>query len=276
MRHLFRLFIVFFLAIPAFAGAENKFTRIDTDDDGGARALQIGIVTYGGNGVSVDLIGAVHVGDKAYYEDLNKRFTTYDSLLFELVAPEGADFSKLAGRRKGLLSTAQVGLTKLFDLSFQLDEIDYGAENFVHADLSPKGVRESMAERDESMYTLFWRVFYASINEYAKDPLGLRDWQMLAGMVGADEDMSLKTMFAYQMTDLDQIGDILGDDSSSTIVGARNERAIEVLHEQLDAGGNRIGIFYGVAHMPDLEERLLGMGLEYESTRWVDAWLLND
>ena len=146
----------------------------------------------------------------------------------------------------------------------------------MHADLSPKGVRESMAERDESMYTLFWRVFYASINEYAKDPLGLRDWQMLAGMVGADEDMSLKTMFAYQMTDLDQIRDILGDDSNSTIVGARNERAIEVLHEQLDAGGNRIGIFYGVAHMPDLEERLLEMGLEYERTRWVDAWLLND
>lgn len=275
MRYLIRLLIVVSLAIPALAGAENKFTRVDTDDQGRARALQLGIVTYAGNGVSVDLIGAVHVGDKAYYDALNERFRSYDSLLFELVAPEGSDFTKLAGRRKGLLSTAQVGLTKLLDLSFQLDEIDYGAENFVHADLSPKGVRESMAEREESMYTLFWRIFYASINEYAKDPLGLRDWQMLTGMVGADDNMSLKTMFAHQMTDLDQIQDILGDDSDSTIVGARNQRAIEVLHEQLDAGGSRIGIFYGVAHMPDLEERLIAMGLEYESTNWVDAWLLN-
>ncbi len=275
MRHFFRFLVVAFLVIPAFAGAETRFTRVDTDDDGRARALQLGIVTYVGNGVSVDLISAVHVGDKAYYDDLNDRFRAYDSLLFELVAPEDSDFAKIAGRRKGLLSTAQVGLTKLLDLSFQLDEIDYGAGNFVHADLSPEGVRESMAARDESMYTLFWRIFYASINEYAKDPLGLREWQMLSGMVGADENMSLKTVFAYQMTDLDQIQDILGDDSDSTIVGVRNERAIEVLHEQLDAGENYIGIFYGVAHMPDLEERLLAMGLEYASTSWVDAWLLN-
>jgi len=126
------------------------------------------------------------------------------------------------------------------------------------------------------MYTMFWRVFYASINEYAKDPLGIRDWRLLGGMVGAKEDMSLKTMFAYQMTDLGQIQDLLGDDSDSTIVGARNQRAIEVLHEQLDAGARHIGIFYGVAHMPDLEDRLIAMGLELVSTSWVDAWLLDD
>ena len=37
----------------------------------------------------------------------------------------------------------------------------------------------------------------------------------------------------------------------------------------------RIGIFYGVAHMPDLEERLLNeVGLTYKTTTWVDAWQL--
>lgn len=274
MSAMQRLLTLLVLIFPAIAGAEAAFSRVDTDEDGRARALQLGIVTYVGQGASVDLIGAVHVGDRAYYEELNERFTGYDALLFELVAPEGSDFSKIAGNRKGLLSTAQVGLTMLLDLSFQLDEINYGADNFIHADLSPQGVRESMAERNESMYTLFWRMFYASVNEYAKDPLGLRDWQMLSGMIGADEDASLKTVIAYQMTDLDQISDILGDDSDSTIVGARNERAIEVLHQQLDAGIKHVGIFYGVAHMPDLEERLLAMGLEYASTSWVDAWLL--
>ena len=69
--------------------------------------------------------------------------------------------------------------------------------------------------------------------------------------------------------------DILGDDSSSAIVGARNQRAIEVLRGQLDAGAQRIGIFYGVAHMTDLEDRLINeLGLIYESTSWVDAWRL--
>lgn len=272
-RVLYKLFLLA-MAVPALAGAETQFARVDTDNEGSPRALQLGIVSYIASGITVDLVSAVHVADPAYYAGLNDDFTGYDSLLFELVAPEDADFSRLAGGRKGLLSTAQVGLTKLLDLSFQLDEINYGAANFVHADLTPRGVRDSMAERNESFYTYFWRIFFASVNEYAKDPLGLQDWQLLGAMVGPDEDMSLKTMIAYQMTDLDQVQGILGDDSDSTIVGARNQRAIEVLHEQLDAGAEYVGIFYGVAHMPDLETRLLAMGFKYDRTRWVDAWLL--
>ena len=37
----------------------------------------------------VDLVGAVHIGDKSYYQDLNRRFRKYDAVLYELVAPEG-------------------------------------------------------------------------------------------------------------------------------------------------------------------------------------------
>ena len=132
-----------------------------------------------------------------------------------------------------------------------------------------------MEDRDESLYVYFWRIFFASVNEYAKDPLGLRDIQMLSSMITSGQDDSLKTMMAYEMTNLEAVQDILGEDSDSAIVGARNERAIEVLRSQLDAGARRVGIFYGVAHMPDLEERLLDeVGLSYAETAWVDAWKL--
>ena len=47
-----------------------------------------------GKTVTVDLIGAVHVGEKEYYEALNKRFEQYDSMLYELVAPEGTVIPK--------------------------------------------------------------------------------------------------------------------------------------------------------------------------------------
>ena len=188
---------------------------------------------------------------------------------------QGIDISEQVARRKGLLSKTQVSLTKLLDLSFQLDEIDYSRPNFVHADLSPSEFRQSMEDRDESLYVYFWRIFFASVNEYAKDPLGLRDIQMLSSMITSGQDDSLKTMMAYEMTNLDAVQDILGEDSDSAIVGARNERAIEVLRSQLDAGARRVGIFYGVAHMPDLEERLLDeVGLSYAETAWVDAWKL--
>ncbi|MBT8442382.1 MAG: hypothetical protein KJO76_08355 [Gammaproteobacteria bacterium] len=259
----------------AFGDSATQFTRVDEDKDGLPRALQLGVVTYVGRGITVDLVSAIHIGDQSYYAELNDRFRNYDALLYELVAPAGIDISEQVARRKGLLSKTQVSLTKLLDLSFQLDEIDYSRPNFVHADLSPSEFRQSMEDRDESLYVYFWRIFFASVNEYAKDPLGLRDIQMLSSMITSGQDDSLKTMMAYEMTNLDAVQDILGEDSDSAIVGARNERAIEVLRRQLDAGARRVGIFYGVAHMPDLEERLLDdVGLSYAETAWVDAWKL--
>ena len=269
------LLVTLGFASVAFADSDTRFTRVDEDPEGLPRALQLGIVTYEGRGISVDLVSAIHIGDQSYYAELNARFTDYAALLYELVAPSGIDINDQVGKRKGLLSKTQVTLTRVLDLSFQLDEIDYSQPNFVHADLSPTEFRQSMEDREESLYVYFWRIFFASINEYAKDPLGLRDMQLLSSMITSGQDNSLKTMMAYEMTNIDAVQDILGEDSDSAIVGARNERAIEVLRSQLDAGARRVGIFYGVAHMPDLEERLLNeVGLSYSKTTWVDAWQL--
>jgi hypothetical protein len=268
--------VVASLVLAGPAAGETEFARIDTGEEKAPRALQLGVVTYAAAGLSVDLVGAVHVGDPAYYAELNELFAEYDSVLFELVAHTGSDIPSQVSQRRGLLSTAQIALTKLLDLSFQLDEIDYGAANFVHADLSPDELRESMASRDESLYVYFWRIFFATVDEYAKDPLGLKDLGLLSSMIESGQGASLKVLMAYEMTDMSAVRDILGDDSDSAIVGARNQRAIDVLRRQIDLGDRRIGIFYGVAHMPDLEQRLVDeFGLEYEKTRWVDAWRLD-
>ena len=266
-------------ATAIFAESSTTFARIAEDDQNRATALQLAVVTYVPRdehlGLSVDLVGAIHIGDPAYYEQLNELFETYDVLLYELVAPEGAIVSQRVAERKGLLSTTQVGLTKLLDLSFQLDKINYDRANFVHADLSPTELKQSMEDRGESLYVYFWRLFYASVDTYAKDPLGWNDMQKISNVLSTGQDDSLKTLIAYEMTDMDQIQDVLGEDSGSAIIGARNQRAIDVLQREIAAGAKRIGIFYGVAHMPDLEERLLDqVGLVYEETSWVDAWLL--
>jgi len=266
-------------ATAIFAESSTTFARIAEDDQNRATALQLAVVTYVPRdehlGLSVDLVGAIHIGDPAYYEQLNELFETYDVLPYELVAPEGAIVSQRVAERKGLLSTTQVGLTKLLGLSFQLNEINYDRENFVHADLSPSELKQSMEDRGESLYVYFWRLFYASVDTYAKDPLGWNDMQKISNVLSTGQDDSLKTLIAYEMTDMDQIQDVLGEDSGSAIIGARNQRAIDVLQREIAAGAKRIGIFYGVAHMPDLEERLLDqVGLVYEETSWVDAWLL--
>jgi hypothetical protein len=272
------------LALSCAAFAQTKapeFARVDQDADKRPRALQMSVASYvpadGDRLLQVDLVGAIHIGDPSYYAELNDRFRDYDVLLYELIAPAGGVSSNRLEKRKGILSSTQIGMTKMLDLSFQLDEVDYDAANFVHADLSPEELRASMEERGESLYVYFWRIFFATLNEYAKDPLGLRDMEMLSGMLSANEDNSFKVMIAYEMTNLDSVEDVLGDDSSNAVIGARNQRAIDVLRREVEAGARRIGIFYGVAHMPDLEERLLDqLGMTWDSTEWVDAWQLGD
>ncbi|MDH3266437.1 MAG: hypothetical protein OEM25_05675 [Gammaproteobacteria bacterium] len=278
LRHVAATCVALAIATAALAESQTEFARIDLDADERPRALQMSVVSYApidDRLLSVDLIGAIHIGDASYYAELNRRFRGYDVLLYELVAPQGAAVSDSQGKRKGVLSTTQTGMTKLLDLTFQLDEVNYDQPNFVHADLSPSELRASMDERGESLYVYFWRLFFAAMDEYAKDPLGLRDIELMSAMLNPGKDDSFKTMIAYEMINIEQVQDILGEDSGSAVIGARNQRAIDVLKREIDAGARHIGIFYGVAHMPDLEERLADqLNLSYEKTDWVDAWKL--
>lgn len=260
--------------------AETEFVRVAEDEQDRPLALQLAITSYvprnGDGRIQIDLVGAIHIGDKEYYQDLNTRFEDYDALLYELIAPKDTVIGDRDPENQSVISSAQVTMKNFLALSFQLDEINYGADNFVHADLSPTELSDSMDERGESLYIYFWRLFYASFDEYAKDPLGLQNMSMFSAMLSADSDNAFKTMLAYEMTDLEKASEILGDDSQSSVIGARNQRAIDVLKMRLESGDKRIAIFYGVAHMPDMEERLQEqLELVYLDTTWVDAWRLD-
>ena len=278
MKRILALFVL----LPALAasGDDTTFARVLEDDQQQPLALQLAITSYaprnGDRSVRVDLVGAIHIGDQTYYSDLNERFKSYDALLYELIAPKDAVITRDDSEPKSIISSTQVTMKNLLSLSFQLDEIDYGAANFVHADLSPKELSQSMDERGESLYVYFWRLFYASVNQYGKDPLGLNDMQKLSAMMSSDSDNSMKVMLAYEMVDLDTLRDILGNDADSAVIGARNQRAVDVLEETLQSGKKRVAIFYGVAHMPDMEDRIIDqLDLVYLDTTWVDAWRLD-
>jgi hypothetical protein len=273
--------VLVLLAATAAAGAPaaDGFARILRDAGGAPLAFQTAIVSYvpadGDGDYTVDLIGAVHVADAAYYAALNERFAGYDALLYEMVvpeegAPEPGDAGAGGAGGLGIISRVQMGLRDMLGLSFQLEEIDYGAPNFVHADLSTRTLKESMRERNESLYVYFWRIVFASMDQYAKDPLGLRDWEIMAAMVRGGD--ALRLAVAEEMLASIASGDVFGDENGSAIIAARNEHAVGVLRRQIDAGTRRIGIFYGVAHMPDFERRLAELGLERAGVEWVDAW----
>ena len=140
--------------------AMSQFMRIVSSDAGEPQRLETSIVRFksakGEGDVVVDLVSAVHVGDKSYYEQLNKEFEQYDVVLYELVAPKGTRIPK-GGRDASANPIAMLqGLTKsMLELESQTDLIDYTKENFVHADMSPDEMAAAMKERGENGLTLF-------------------------------------------------------------------------------------------------------------------------
>jgi hypothetical protein len=139
------LLVLLFLA-PTLAAAEpnpeSSFLRIQRDESREPVALQTVIAKYvpasGAKGVEIDLVAVVHIGEKAYYERLNKEFENYDTVLYELVAPEGIKPPK-SGEQKSdnPLVMLQQGMKFFLRLEHQLEVVDYGKANFIHADLSP-------------------------------------------------------------------------------------------------------------------------------------------
>jgi hypothetical protein len=91
----------------------------------------------------------------------------------------------------------------------------------------------------------------------------------MRGMLGGQPDL-VKRELMHTMADADKQLDSL--DGENVIIGDRNARCIEVLDREIADGKKKLGIFYGAAHFPDLERRLLEKGFARVSTKWATAW----
>ncbi len=239
--------------------------------------LKTSIVTYRNKeGVEVSLISAVHVGDKKYYDDLEADFRRYDALLYEMIKPEGVSPSS-RGKEEGgsIISIFQRGMKTALDLEFQLDGIDYTRPNFVHADMDPATFFRLQKKKGEGFISLMLKSMQAEMKRQKEGkgkPLGIFD--LIRAFTSEDSARSLKYLFARQMEGMEDLMAGFEGDGESVIVGERNKVAVRVLEKEIKAGKKKIGIFYGAAHMPDMEERLvkeLGFA-QVGKERWLVAW----
>lgn len=259
------------------ADPHRQFVRLTRDKERPV-ALETAIVRHvpqdcGRTTPTVDLVSAVHVAEKSYYDQLNRLFEKYDVVLYELVAPEGTRIPKggPVGSQSSV-SMVQTGMTGLLGLEFQLRAIDYTRQNFVHADMSPEQFAASMDQRGESMFQTFARMFgYALARQQADS--GATDAGVLAALLSKDRTLALKRLMAEQFQDMDGSLTAINGPKGSTLITERNKVVIKVLGKQIAAGKKNIAIFYGAGHMPDIQERLAAeLNLVPISTQWVVAW----
>jgi hypothetical protein len=273
---------------PAAADATKKapsenFIRVARNDEGTALSMDTAIVRYvpaDGKrpGVVIDLIGAVHIGEKGYYDELNKKFEQYEVLLYELVAPPNTKIPKGAkGGSAHPIAALQSGMKSMLNLEHQLECIDYTKDNFVHADMSPDEFAKSMKDRGESFSQMFLKAIGAGMAQQATGTQGTSDFELLSALFSKNRAQKLRLAMAGQFENMESQIMMFDGPDGSTILTERNRKAFEVLAKQLEDGKKNIGVFYGAAHLPDMEKRLAeDFGMKRKELTWVKAWTLGD
>ncbi len=256
-------------------GVPSDFVRYVKVGDGGH--LDTAITTYEKDGITVIFYGAVHIADRAIYQEMNKRFATCDALLYELVGPD--DYRPTKDRDQGgfnPVAMLQLGMKQSMGLTFQLDEVDYQPDNFVHADMTQEEFQSSMLERGESLMSIMFDMMVNGMKmQRTQQKTGgggskLPSYDLVKAFRNREGQHLMRVTFAAQLEQMEMMA--AGGDGSTLLEG-RNEKCLRVLRREIANGKKRLGIYYGAAHLPHMEQRLVqGMGFKKVAHEWLVAW----
>jgi hypothetical protein len=283
------------------AAAKHEYVRYVGDDKRGK--LQTVIVTLKKGDVQLELVGAVHVADPDYYKALTKLFAGYEELLFELVdgqkmkqgiegepmpvkpktppaplkqgefPPDEDDAAPAKERSPAfkIISTLMHGFGNYFHLQYQTDGIDYHTKNFVHADVSMDEFVRLQADKGESFVDLMRKAIEAQLDVGSDRNAEPKGSQFLLALLG--DSSGLKVAMARQLA---SAGDIVSamekQDGGTVIITERNRKALTVLDREVATGHRNLAIFYGAAHLSEMEKELEKKGYHRTGERWLTAW----
>ncbi|WP_395734437.1 hypothetical protein [Prosthecobacter sp.] len=154
------------LAFATLTAAEEPTNFIRFVEEEKSDSLQTAVVGYESpQKVKVDLVGAIHIADKAYFDALNVRFKGYEAVLYELVGPSfeerGKPEAKKAAEKMQWVGQLQTMMRDTLKLHGQLEGIDYTAKNFVHADMDMSQFTQTQTQKQESFLSLYLKAAQA-------------------------------------------------------------------------------------------------------------------
>ena len=280
-----------------------EYIRIRRDERRLPIAMETPVITFRSAerfpGVTVDLIGAVHLGEADYYKELNNRFRNYDLILFEAVMPEAA---VKAGLRPGgkvnigdalpdkqealddaqvgfaAVSVLQIGMKDALGMEFQLSAIDYTPDHFVHADMTAEEFEASMKRRGESFGGMLLSEMGKSMSSQKQQNPVAMNLDILLSALSSDRLYAARRIAASQLANEGAGEAFASADGTSTIITERNRRCFEIMEQQIQQRKpSKVGIFYGAGHFADMEKRLVkDYGFTRSGDDWIVAWNLRN
>eukprot|EP00252_Welwitschia_mirabilis_P025995 TRINITY_DN8324_c0_g1_i4.p1 TRINITY_DN8324_c0_g1~~TRINITY_DN8324_c0_g1_i4.p1 ORF type:complete len:320 (+),score=51.70 TRINITY_DN8324_c0_g1_i4:149-1108(+) len=115
----------------------------------------------------VDLVAAIHIGEKEYYSSLQKLLASYDRVLYEMITEKDDELQKSGSTvhwmppEQAEEEESDMGfllqlLAKIANLDFQIQCLDYRQDNWYHADLDYQTFIKLEQEKDEHLFKIAW------------------------------------------------------------------------------------------------------------------------
>lgn len=253
---------------PRAEALASAYMRVSHPDSNTVR-LEIAarkFVPVQGEGPAVWLTGASHIGESNYFRALQEHLDAQDLVLFEGVK------QRPGGAEAGIVpevgdDSLQLTLAESLGLAFQLKAINYRRAHFRNSDLSIPELQQCLMENLGESQDAGGTAELAAL-------LALMDGSSFLGKVvqfgvrllGSSPKLQALT----KLTLIETIGQLRGDLSQmqglppemkqlmQVLIQKRNQAVLKDLKAALRqrSSPRSISIFYGAAHMPDMEQRL--------------------
>jgi hypothetical protein len=232
------------------------------------------------------LAGVSHVGESNYYARLQKLLDAQELVLFEGVTDRA---SRAAGRKAFERSDEELGslqntMAESLGLAFQLDTIDYERPNFRNSDLTIEQIAQLITKEGPAGQPSKTAQEFQKLLELMEGD-SLVGALVTAGMKLIGSSPKLQAMMKLVMIEI--LGRFKGDMSQfqglppewqrliEILLRARNDAVLKDVRAEIGkrSPAKTIAIFYGAAHMEDLEGRLV-REMNYRPAReeWFPAF----
>lgn len=167
----------------------------------------------------------------------------------------------------------QTLMANALHVAFQLDEMDMTERGWINADIDIATLQEQLAEMGEDNAMILQLI---EGNSFQAKVIGF----VLKFIERSPTMSSMMKLAMMDMLALIETSDMMSQFGAieEVILNGRNDIVVEYLKAELAAHPehNDIAIFYGAAHMPGIEEVILGeLGYEFESNTWAQAMTVN-
>lgn len=248
-------------------------------------------------GGGVWLVGATHLGERRYYDDLQRLLDAQPLVLFEGVGATNKQFQI----RNASDFSLQESLAHALGLEFQLNAIDYSKPHFHNSDLSlaqltklfqppepkPQAAGDGTHAEPASAPGANAGQGFAQLVQVMEGSgiLGAVA-RFGVGIIAASPRLQATTKVGL-MEMLDQLsGDFQRwpgmpkdfQDLLKVLIEERNKTVVHDVSNALRASPapSAIAVFYGAGHMPDLEVRLCTqLGYRTAKEQWLTAFEVN-